>query len=617
MLYKCFVILFILISLNSYGQEYDNSNYDLKYIRLEIEVNPEVFYIKGVITSYFEIIKSSSIIIFELTNELTVDSIVFHQNKTNFSHSDNHLILNFEQNFEADDFDSVSVYYQGIPPKENSRAFETSLHENIPIMWTLSEPYGAKDWFPCKQTLNDKIDSIDMYIIAPDLYLVAGNGILISEENINGNRITHWKHKYPIATYLIGFAITNYVRYSDYAILSDGDSLEILNYVYPEDLVYSQINTPNVIDVLEFFDSLFIPYPFERYGHAQFEWGGGMEHQTMSFMVNFSHKLMAHELAHQWFGDFITCQSWQDIWINESFATYLEGLTAEMGLADYSWDYWKSINLFEATQSEFGSVYIYDTTSHATIFKHNLVYAKGAMVLNTLRWQLGDSIFFQSIREFLNDKNLTYGFAKTEDIKQHFEKTSGLDLTEFFDDWIYGEGYPEYKIYWSQNKANQVKVIINQYQTNASVNFFELKVPILFTGFNSDSLVVLENNFNMQEFEFNLDFKIIKAEFDPEKNILTKGSEINQFFSSEENFSFSVIPNPACVNIDIMFPSNIYIKKIEILDLVGKVICLEELNRVVNIYKIDTSWIETGIYIVKIELKNQILQKRILILHKI
>ncbi|NOZ35444.1 MAG: M1 family metallopeptidase [Chlorobi bacterium] len=116
-------------------------------------------------------------------------------------------------------------------------------------------------------------------------------------------KTAHWKHRHPIAAYLIAIAVTNYSSYSDYVTLTTGENIEVLNYVYPENLTSAQNNTPNVLDVIQLYSDLFIPYPFadEKYGHAQFGWGGGMEHQTMSFMHGFSHHLMAHELAHQWF----------------------------------------------------------------------------------------------------------------------------------------------------------------------------------------------------------------------------------------------------------------------------------------------------------------------------
>jgi len=614
------LILIILFIFNTvieiFSQNYSNTNYDLKYQRFEWEIDPEIMYVKGIVTSFFKITENnSSQIVFELADELNVDSVIFKNHNINYLLDNKHLIIYFNEFFPINYFDSISIYYQGIPPSKNSRAFEITNHNNVPIMWTLSEPFGAKDWFPCKQTLNDKIDSIDLIITAPKQYKVAGNGILISEQVINENKITHWKHNFPIAAYLIGIAITNYSVYSDYVTLNTGDTLEILNYVYPEDLDYSKINTPNIIDVFQYFSDTFLHYPFERYGHAQFSWGGGMEHQTMSFMLNFSHSLMAHELAHQWFGNYITCGSWHDIWLNESFATYFEGLSSERELAEYDWETWKLQKIYEATMTDNGSVYVYDTTDYTKIFIHSMVYAKGAMVLNTLRWELGDSIFFQSIKNYLNDENLKYNYAKTDDIKYHFENTSGIDLTEFFDDWIYSEGYPVYNIIWSQDDSNNLNIIVKQKQTHKSVDYFELKLPILLKGLVSDTLIILENNYNGEIYNFNIDFKITSAIFNPENDILTRGSEINQFFASKEDFTFTVSPNPANENLQINFPVRINIKKTEIYNSEGKTVFKEKLNLSTDIYNVEVSNLKEGIYIICIYTDKEQLTRKFVIIH--
>lgn len=601
------LLIFIIIPFNSICQNFNNSNFDIKYQRLEFEVNPEALYISGVVTTYFTIIANSNQITFELTDYLNVDSIVFNNMFIDYEHSENQLHIILSEYLYAGSYDSVSVYYHGVPPDKNSRAFEIDKHNGIPIMWTLSEPYGAKDWMPCKQTLNDKIDSVDIFVTTPVQYKVASIGILVSEELLNGKKITHWKHNFPVAAYLIAFAITNYEIYSDYANLQNDNYFQILNYVYPEDIDYAKLNTPNVIDVIEFFDSLLIPYPFERYGHAQFEWGGGMENQTMSFMLNFSHSLMAHELAHQWFGDYITCASWHDIWLNESFATYFEGLTAEKGLADYSWETWKNKNISEATLVEIGSVYVIDTTSIASIFNHKLVYAKGAMVLNTLRGQIGDSLFFESIRNYLKDENLAYGYACTDDLISHFENTANIDLTEFFDDWIYGDGYPVYDIWWSQKTDNTLEIKINQNQTSEKVEFFELKIPIIFKGYFSDTLIIFDNLFNGQEFNFKTNFRVENAVFDPERTILTRGSEIRKIFDSADDFEIFVSPNPASDFIYIEFPTVVKIKEIELINLFGKTLIKQNINTSFSNYLLNVNEILPGLYILKIKIENQLL----------
>jgi len=615
MKYLIFVFIFFLSFDNfCYSQTYDNTNYDIKYHCFKWEIDPEIYYIKGSVLSYFKVIDDSKQIVFELTNELKVDSVIYNFNKIDYLHNENHLVIIFSEILPQNSFQTLIIYYQGEPSEINSRAFILDEHDNEPIMWTLSEPMGAKDWFPCKQTLNDKIDSIDIFITTPVQYKVAGNGILISETILDNLKTTHWKHNFPIAAYLIGIAITNYVEYSDYVCFENNDSLQILNYVYPEDIDYAKENTPNIINVVKYFDKNFLPYPFERYGHAQFNFGGGMEHQTMSFMVNFSHPLLAHELAHQWFGNYITCGSWHDIWLNESFATYLDGLTTEQKLRDENWVDWKRKQISDITSLPNGSVYITDTSSYKTIFNHRLVYSKGAMVLNIIRNEIGDSLFFLTVKNYLNDPKLAYNYALTNDLKNHFENTTKIDFTNFFDDWIYGEGYPIYKIKWMQNKDNLTKIIVNQTQTDISVDFFELKIPILLKGKKQDTLLILNNLYNNQEFEFDIDFNIKSAVFDPHSNIITKGSQISEFFIYSKNFSFEINPNPANQELEIEFPIELKLNSIEIYDEAGKSVFIKKTNYFGKIYNLDISNLNSGVYIVYIETDSQILSKKIIVL---
>ena len=166
-----------------------------------------------------------------------------------------------------------------------------------------------------------------------------------------------------------------------------------------------------------------------------------MEHQTNSFIVSPNENLMAHELAHQWFGDKITCGSWQDIWLNEGFATYLSYFYFEKG--DPAGHLNRLKNLSNAiTSVPGGSVWVEDTTNVGRIFSSRLSYNKGAYLVHMLRWVLGDTSFFRGVRQYMNDPKLAYGFAITEDLKRNLEQVSGKDLTEFFNDWFKGQGHP-------------------------------------------------------------------------------------------------------------------------------------------------------------------------------
>ena len=210
-------------------------------------------------------------------------------------------------------------------------AFTTSQHFGTPIMWTLSEPFGARDWWPCKQDLSDKIENIDFYITAPSAYKGVANGLEVSEiANNNGTKTVHYQHNYAIPAYLVAFAVTNYQIYQQTAGTAP-NTFPIVNYIYPENYNSAVNQVAVTLPIMNLFENLFETYPFheEKYGHAQFGWGGGMEHTTVSFMGSFSRDLIAHELAHHWFGNKITCGTWKDIWLNEGFAEYMSGLVYE------------------------------------------------------------------------------------------------------------------------------------------------------------------------------------------------------------------------------------------------------------------------------------------------
>jgi aminopeptidase N len=441
----------------------------------------------------------------------------YHGAPAGFVHQGNVLAITLPTPLSLGAVDSVTVYYGGPPAETGFGSFVQTTHDGTPIVWTLSEPYGARDWWPCKQDLTDKIDSIDVLVTCPAAYRAAGNGLLVSEADAgSGQKTYHWKHRYPIAAYLVAIAVTNYAQYTDYADIQTG-SLPILNYVFPENLAASQNQTPQVVPIMEFYDSLFISYPFhkEKYGHAQFGWGGGMEHQTMSFMVNFGYELMAHELAHQWFGDHVTCGSWEDIWLNEGFATYLSGLCYERFSPTQYWPSFKSSRLGNVVSQPGGSVWVNDTTSVGRIFSGRLSYSKGAMVLHQLRWTIGDSAFFAGIRSYLNAPGISGEFARTADLQSYLETASGQDLDWYFDDWFYGQGFPSYHIEWSQ-AGNTVWLTVNQTQSHPSVDFFQVPLPLRFRAGSQSFDARIEPTVSGQSFQLTVPFAATELQIDPD-----------------------------------------------------------------------------------------------------
>ncbi len=601
-------------------QEKSSFSYDVKYYRLNLLFEDiDNKYVAGEVTTYFET-KTTGFnqISFDLAGNINVDSVIFRQNKipmSSITHISDELTINLPTTIANGTIDSISVFYQGIPdPSGGFGSFIQDSHNETPIIWTLSEPYGAKDWWPCKQSLNDKADSIDVYVTNEDVYKAASNGLLISETTQSGMKTAHWKHKHPITAYLVAVAVTNYSTYSDNVTLTTGQNVEVLNYVYPEDLSYAQNNTPNVLDVIQLYSDLFIPYPFynEKYGHAQFGWGGGMEHQTMSFMVSFGHGLMAHELAHQWFGDFVTCGSWAHIWLNEGFATYLDGMTHEHNLSGGDdFDSWKSDRINYVVSQPGGSVWVDDTTSVNRIFNGRLSYYKGALVLHMLRKTVGDDAFFQGLQNYLTDPNIANGYAMTSDLQAHIEATYGSSLEYYFDDWFYGEGYPIYNIAYSQNTPGNINIKINQSQSDSSVDFFEMKVPVKFHGATQDSVIWFDNTSNGQQYIVNLGFTVTSVEFDPNNDIVSTGTTVLKVGTLKDGIRSFISPNPANEEIKVNFIEKIKPEKVNIIDYTGRIIkSFEEENNASYIFKYDIKDLPRGLYFISFKQEGKTVSKK-------
>ena len=579
-------------------------NIDVVYSRMEWYINPAVANISGVVTPYFKALHNLQQFNFEKDAALIVDSVIYHGASITSSDSASYFMNIYLPNIiSANTLDSVSIYYHGTPSSSGFGSFIQDNHSGTPIIWTLSEPYGAREWWPSKNDLNDKIDSIDVIVTCPNGNRAASNGVLVSESHGATNSTYHWRHRHPIATYLVAFAVTNYAAYSDFAQIASGQ-VQVLNYVYPEDSAYAVTHTPNVVSAIQLYSQLFIDYPFldEKYGHAQFGWGGGMEHQTMSFMGGFSFALMAHELAHQWFGDMVTCGSWTDIWLNEGFATYLTGLNYEAAPTLPYWTQWKHEQINAITSNPDGSVYCDDTTSVGRIFNSRLSYSKGAYVLHMLRWTVGDSAFFAGVRNYLQDASLSYGFARTSDLKQHIEASSGMNLNEFFADWYYGEGYPTYNVTFNQTSPTTLNVVLDQAQSNSSVSFFEMPVPIKVDfADGTDSTFILHHTSSGQSFTINTIKPIDAVEFDPELHIacLFNISSNVGIQKVENEGNFYIYPNPVVDRVYIRSDNEV-IKKIEIMDVQGRILKIEKVANSKKEISIDMTDYVAGSYLLRI-----------------
>ncbi|SIQ43850.1 Por secretion system C-terminal sorting domain-containing protein [Chryseobacterium sp. RU37D] len=539
----------------------NTQNYDLQYQRMDVTLNPPTYNITGSVTSHFKPNQSMSSIYFDLANTLTVSQVQYHGNMLVFQQLPTKEVrIDFQSALPANVLDSLTITYSG-PPATDNDAFRAGTQNGTPIISTLNEPYGAQDWFPTKQSMNDKIDKFDFKITTPSQYSVAANGKFMSETNLpNNQKLTFWRTMYPTAAYLIALSITNFVKLND---TMGNPPFPFVNYIYPTSQANSTImsNINWTKDVMNTFETYFGAYPFrnEKYGHMEYQYNGVcMEHQTMSSMSSWGKGTIAHELAHQWFGDKVTCGAWNDIWLNEGFATFGEHLANEkllMTNAQFMAYLLDQKNY--VTSAPGGSVYVADSnlSNINSIFSGRLSYSKGGYVLRMLKWILGDTAFYQAIQDYHSRPNLAYNYVKTQDFNTSLLQSTGINFTEFFNDWIYGEGYPTYNIRWKQN-GNTLTIKAIQTQSSPTVSFFEMPLPIKVNGTAGQvAYFALNNTMNNQYFVQNVGFPVASIEFNYEYQILEKSSTVTQDntlssidINKEE---FALYPNPTKNELNI------------------------------------------------------------------
>ena len=500
----------------------NQAQYDVTSYTLNLKLYPDIQHLAGAVAIQGKsLVNGLSEVELNFTNALTVDSVREGNTLLPFTHNNELLSVTLPTPLNQNENFTIQVFYGGNPAVSGYSSWGWNEHAGQPIIWTLSEPYGARGWWPCKDHPKDKADSVFLNITVPDTLVVASNGILTGTATPDTGWITFsWETHYPISTYLVSLAISNYKQFQDVYVNSTNDSMEVNFFVYPEHFAAAQIDFNNTVDMISYFASVFGEYPFlnEKYGIAIFPWGGGMEHQTITsigdMLITGNHYydlLFAHELAHQWFGDAITLRSWQHLWLNEGFASYAEALWTEhlFGFSGYQ-NYMQSQDpgVFQ------GSVFVYDTT--ANMFT-NTVYNKGAWVLHMLRGMLGDSLFFTTLRTYMT--NFAYSTATTEDFRDVCETVSGWDLDWFFDEWVYGSGRPNYVYNWTVSGSSApYTTTLNLIQNNPTP--FKMPLQIQLIGSNLDTLITVWDSLTTQQFQFTTDQAPTMVLIDPNNWVL-------------------------------------------------------------------------------------------------
>ncbi len=561
-------------------------DYDVKHYFLDLNVESNTIYVSGEVTFYAEVIATElDTFAFELLEQMTIDMVTVNGIPRTVIHTTDEAFVPLGDPLVQGNMFEAKITYHGTPPTGGFfSGISTSTGWGKNVTWTLSEPFAARDWWPTKQVLEDKADSAWIFLTTSSENMAGSNGLLTHITSMPNNKLRYeWKTRYPIDFYLISFAVSDYQDYSIYAHPEQmgEDSLLIQNFIYdsPGCLENYKDGIDQTAEFIELYSELFSLYPFdqEKYGHCLTPLGGGMEHQTMTTIGGFSFGLVAHELGHMWFGDHVTCATWSDIWINEGFATYTDYLATEFiqgqGAAN---SMMQSIHSYVMSQPG-GSVYVppaevtYDNIWR--IFDGRLSYDKGAAILHMIRFELqDDDLFFQVLQNYLD----IYGdsIATGIDFMNVLNQNSGMDFSDFFNQWYFGEGYPTFNIEWSQNEGG-VYMEVSQVTSKPSVTpLFKMLMEYRFL-FNdgTDTTVFLYQTSNLNSFSIPLNKTVLNIQVDPDNWVINQmGSIVTS--APEENLidPFSVSPNPVKDFIAIHFNQNNGQKTLKIINLSGAIV---------------------------------------------
>lgn len=542
-----------------------STNIDIAYYHLSLTIDFTNNAIAGVVRVEGKVVGSPlSVLTLDLRNNMTVNAVsLAGGGPLAFARPGDALQITFPAPVPVDGAVAVDVTYSGTPIQTGFGSFVFGTRSGDRYAWSLSEPYGARDWWPCKDHPSDKADSVRVTLTVPSQYRVGSQGLLVSETIVGPDTIYDWKSYYPISNYLVSIAVSEYVRHqgtytrpAPLAALYGPLSLPLDHLMYDDDTTTLPFGWANVADALEVLEDWFGPYPFanEKYGHSETTFSGGMEHQTMTSLGGSGVGLVVHELGHQWYGDMISPKTWPHLWLNEGFATYSEILYYETRSNVYPG---QSEGLLAARYNSAinanGTLVLQDTTSVSNMFASSRVYAKGAAVLHMLRNVIGDVAFKNTMHAYAADPAVQYGVASTADFQRVAEQESGMDLDIFFYQWVTdGFGIPYYLSFsfWQAAVGGgyDVWTTVEQWQTlpYSNIDVFEMPLDIAVQTTGGEERVRVQNDQRHQVFAYHVSGEPISVTIDPDYWIL-RPLEIQSGVKKTPSFLtiVTLAPNPA------------------------------------------------------------------------
>lgn len=488
-----FFLLLFELQIASANDGYHRKNYaDVLHYEFYIAINDSTDRIEGrakIQVIFKEVTDSIS---FDLTGLMTggkgmrVTSVTQSADKIKWEQGKENLMVFLNTRAKKNDTLEFIVEYSGIPAdgliiSKNKFGNRTFFADH----W----PDRAHNYLPCIDHPYDKA-SVDFIILAPDRYKVVGSGILVEESNLPGPMtLTHWSESLPLATKVMTFGAAEFaVKYA-----GSVNTIPVWSWVFPENRIEGFSDYSVAVKPLEYYSSIIGTYPYKKLANVQSKTiYGGLENAGTIFYSEKSvtglgkaEGLIAHEIAHQWFGNCVTEADWHHIWLSEGFATYLTSL------------YFESVYGRERLESDMKSTRervleyykknqkpIVDTTVTDLMDLLNVnSYQKGAWVLHMLRYELGDKVFMNGLRLYYERYyNVN---ALTEDFKCVMEEVSGKNLDKFFQQWLYTAGQPELVI---RNEKSRKKGITDVYIEQKQIPLFEFSLELLIKDSSGERL---------------------------------------------------------------------------------------------------------------------------------
>ena len=456
---------------------------------------------------------------------------------------------------------SLDIYYHRLPgiPRSTLRLGYFYFHDTIPglpanLGYTMSEPSDARCWMPCLDEPDMKATAA-ISVTVPSGYVAASNGRFLGvTDNGNGTSTWRWREDHQIATYLMCATVSQFaVPRLSYARAS-GDTIPLEYFVWQRDSVATASFLPTVSHMITNLSALFGPYPWDKYGMSSvspFPYGG-MEHQTITTLneaVQADTEVVVHELAHQWWGDLVTCASWPDVWLNEGFATYSQALWHESVGGPQALQ--ASMLSMQDTNSGSWTGAVYDPVSQGYDLFSEVVYSKAAWALHALRGVLGDSAFFHSLRRWRDLYAQSSG--TTSEFEAAVESVTLSNMHWFFDEWIYGKGWPVYS--FASTWSGGVLTARLVQQQNGPKFIMPVRIRAYFHG--TDTTFVAWDSLQTQDLRFLLAARPDSVVFDPDHWIFhQQGVPVNPppppavpiQFSLQQNY-----PNPFNLTTEIVY----------------------------------------------------------------